>query len=158
MDFGTEWEREYRHLPFLGLQVGRHADDEPNKQRLKHMQKLRSKTLSLHHKSTLKKQGRHLWVGQQPVSKITALRWDSGIENSDSWSWVWFKPDLILYQKLDLSLFIQYSKNMQLPFKLQTHRPDFKCPLQEKKRALLNHCKVLGKCIVPPALLWLPFL
>lgn len=128
------------------------------KHRLKHIQKLYSKTLSLHHKGTLKKQGRNLWVGQHPVSKLTALRWNSETENSDSWNWAWFKPDLILYQELDFIHSIWQKTCTFLSNYSHTERPDFKCPLQKKKRALLNHHKIMGKCIVSSTFLWRSFL
>lgn len=92
-DFVTKYEREWRYLQFLGLQEISHAGDEARwisnkKQWLKCIQNTWSQTLSLHCKRTFKKQGRHLCVGQDPVAKLTELKWDSGTEDSDSWSWV----------------------------------------------------------------------
>lgn len=140
------------------MQVMNQGGSVDNKQRLTRIQKLWSKRLSLHHKSTLKTQGRHLWVVQHPVSKLTALRWGSVTENSDSWSWVWFKPDLVLYQKLDFILFIHYDKNMHLPFKLWPRiKTTFQKSFTREKRALFNHHKAMGKCIVSSTFLWSSF-
>lgn len=105
-------------------------------------------TTSLHHENTFKTQGGHCWVSQQPISDLVALRWGSGTENSDSQGWVWFKPDLILYQKIDFILSIYYSKDVPLPFKLWPHgKTSCQMSFPREKRVLLKHLKVMSKCI-----------
>lgn len=70
----------------------------------------------------------------------------------------WFKPDLILYQKLDFILFIHYDKNMHLPFKLwPCIKTTFQKSFTREKRSLFNHHKAMGKCIVSSTFLWSSF-
>lgn len=105
-------------------------------------------TTSLHHKNTFKTQGGHCWVSQQPNSELTALRWGLGTENSDSRGWVWFKPHLILYQKVDFILSIYYGKDVLLPFQLWPHgKTSCQMSFPREKMVLLKHLKVMGKCI-----------
>lgn len=81
--------------------------------------------------------------GQKPINcfQMNSPKWDS-------WGWVWFKPDLILYQKMDFILSIYCGKGVLLPFKLQPHgKISCRMAFPKEKRVLLKHLKVMGKCI-----------